>query len=200
MTNKTTKPKTIQVATDPNPKGARKCMGGGIHDDWNDRLSSLVASALPINHENAAALNDAAVAAFSGMIDMKPADPIEGVLIGQIIVSNEAALSMYRRAWQQPPEYFEARIKYLALADKATRTVGILTDRLDQHRNRGQQQIVVKHVTVNAEQALVTDQVLGGAVAAAESDPKRLLAGVDQPMKIVEPALAEALPAGGASK
>jgi hypothetical protein len=25
---------------------------------------------------------------------------------------------MYRRGWAQPPEYFEARTKYLALADK----------------------------------------------------------------------------------
>ena len=93
---------------------------------------------------------------------MKPIDPIEGILIGQMIVANEATLSMYRRAWQQPSEYFEARTKYLALADKATRTVAVLTERLDQHRGRGQQQIVVKHVTVNADQAVVTDQVVIG--------------------------------------
>jgi hypothetical protein len=31
----------------------------------------------------------------------------------------------------------------------------MLTERLDHHRGRGQQQITVKHVTVNAEQAIV---------------------------------------------
>jgi hypothetical protein len=40
---------------------------------------------------------------------MNPADPIEGVLISQIVIANEAALSMYRRAWACPPDhYFEA--------------------------------------------------------------------------------------------
>jgi hypothetical protein len=53
----------------------------------------------------------------------------------------------YRGGWDQPPEYFEARTKYLQLADKAARTVMMLTERLDHHRGRGQQQITVKHVT-----------------------------------------------------
>jgi pyrrolidone-carboxylate peptidase len=57
----------------------------------------------------------------------------------------------------QPPEYFEARTRYLQLADKAQRTVVMLTERLDHHRGRGQQQITVKHVTVNADQAIVGD-------------------------------------------
>jgi hypothetical protein len=54
----------------------------------------------------------------------------------------------------------------MALADMASRTVALLSERLDQHRNRGQQQIVVKHVTVNADQAVVADQVVttGGGV------------------------------------
>jgi hypothetical protein len=51
----------------------------------------------------------------------------------------------------------EVRTKYLALADKAARTVAMLTERLDHHRGRGQQQITVKHVTVNADQASVAD-------------------------------------------
>jgi hypothetical protein len=38
----------------------------------------------------------------------------------------------------------------------------MLTERLDHHRGRGQQQITVKHVTVNADQALVAEQVLTG--------------------------------------
>jgi hypothetical protein len=49
--------------------------------------------------------------------------------------------------WSQSPEYFEARTNYLQLADKATRTVMMLTERLDHHRGRGQQQIIVSHVT-----------------------------------------------------
>lgn len=92
---------------------------------------------------------------------------------------------MYRRAWQQPPEYFEARTKYLALADKATRTVAVLTERLDQHRGRGQQQITVKHITVNADQAVLADSVVSGKPATGDClTPGNLLtADVQKPME-----------------
>jgi hypothetical protein len=43
---------------------------------------------------------------------------------------------------------------------RSSRTVALLTERLDQHRGRGQQQITVKHVTVNADQAVVADQIV----------------------------------------
>ena len=70
---------------------------------------------------------------------------------------------MYERAWMQPSEYFEARTRYLALADKAARTVVLLTERLDHHRGRAQQKIVVQHVTTNnvtADQAVITDSLV----------------------------------------
>jgi hypothetical protein len=78
------------------------------------------------------------------MLDIRSADPVEGMLVSQIVVAHEAALSMYQRAWSQPPEYFEARCRYLQLADKAQRTVALLTERLDRHRNSGLQQITVR--------------------------------------------------------
>jgi hypothetical protein len=139
--------------------------------------------------------DEAATAALSGMVDMKPADPIEGVLIGQLVVASEAALSMYRRAWQQPAEHFEARMKYLALADRATRTVALLTERLDQHRGRGQQQITVKHVTVNADQAMVADQIVGGQLEPLSA--AKLVTAADKPMEIIEARSTEAVPVEG---
>jgi hypothetical protein len=67
------------------------------------------------------------------MVDMKPTDPVEGMLMAKLVVANEAALSMYQRAWACTPDhYFEAHTKYLQLADKASRTVAILTERLDE--------------------------------------------------------------------
>jgi hypothetical protein len=47
---------------------------------------------------------------------------------------------------------------YMQFADKAARTLAMLTARLGYHRGRCQQQIVVKHVTVNANQARVADK------------------------------------------
>ena len=101
---------------------------------------------------NAEVVSEAGSAVVAGMVDMKPTDPVEGMLMAQLVVANEAALSMYQRTWACPPDhYFEAHTKYLQLADKASRTVAMLTERLDQHRGRSQRQIVVKHVTVNAD-------------------------------------------------
>jgi hypothetical protein len=61
------------------------------------------------------------------------------------------------------------KTKYLALADKAARTVALLSEGLARHRGKGQQQITVKHVTVNADQAVVADTVIGGSKASAEA-------------------------------
>jgi seryl-tRNA synthetase len=127
---------------------------------------------------------------------MKPADPIEGMLISQLVVANEAALNLYRLAWLNNAEYFEASAKYLHLADKASRTVAMLTERLDQHRNRGQQQIVVKHVTVNADQAVVTDSVVTGKQNDATSSAKLLATATEKPMQIIEPIQEETVPVG----
>ena len=186
MTKKNIAP---NIGLDPNPKAAKfKALGGAEHDEWNQWLASRTSMALPMDDTQAAR------AVISGMVDLKPADPIEGIIISQLMAANQASLTMYQRAWAQPPENFEARTRYLALADKTARTVAILTERLDQHRGRGQQQITLKHVTVNADQALVTDQVVTGKQGVS---PALLRAVSDKPMptmKTIEPG------GGGADK
>jgi hypothetical protein len=90
-------------------------------------------------------------------------------------------------------------IRYLALADKAARTLAMLTERLDHHRGRGQQQIVVKHVTtVNADQAVITESIMTGKTAG--KDTREVAAGADRTMQIIEPSQKEAVPVGGGSK
>jgi len=124
------------------------------------------------------------------MIDMGSADPVEGMLIGQMIAAHEAAMNLYRLGWLYIEKYFEAGTKYLQLADKAARTVVTLSERLDQHRGRGQQQITVKHVTVNADQAVVADQILSGKVDKASS-ATLLTTGIGKVMDTIEPRSAE---------
>jgi hypothetical protein len=171
----------IKVRLDPNkPEGDRKLLGGSKADEWNDRLSNLTISALPIGHsKDKDAITEASLAVAYGVIDMAPADPVEGILIAQLLAAHEAALAMYRKGWSQPPEYFQARTKYLQLADKAARTVMMLTERLDHHRGRGQQQITVKHVTTNnvtAEQAIIAASVTTGIAARGNAASPALLA------------------------
>jgi hypothetical protein len=200
------KSKIMKVVLDANlSKGEFKSLGGGQADEWNKRLNSLTVGALPTaasgNMEQGTA---AAVAVSYGAMDICPADPIEGMLIAQLMAANEAALAMYRRAWEQPPEYFEARTKYLQLADKAARTVALLTERLDHHRGRGQQQITVKHVTTNnvtADQAIIADSVTTGAAARNVASPALLAASSVMPMPILgEAKLPDPVGVGGGTK
>jgi hypothetical protein len=109
---------------------------------------------------------------------------------------------MYRPARAQPAEYLEARLRYLVLADKAARTVSMLTERLDHQRGRGQQQIAVKHLTVNADQAVITDQVVtGDRSTAAQPSPALVTANVEVPLQKVDPSIrAESVPAEEGTK
>src|SRR6476620_10560038 len=103
-----------------------------------------------------------------------------------------------------PPEYFEARTKYLPLADKASRTVALLTERLDRHRGRGQQQITVKHVTTNnvtADQAIIADSVTTGGGARNVASPALLAASSEIPMPMPsETRLPDPVGVGGGKK
>jgi hypothetical protein len=177
MTTRKVSPTDEPVVIKTKP-GHHKDIGGGDAENWNIRQMQLILSALPgasaRDKKNAGEIGSAVV---SGIMDLQPKDPVEGMLMSQIVVAHEAALDMYRRGWSQPPEYFEARCRYLQMADKAQRTVAILTERLDRHRGAGQQQITVKHVTVNADKAIVGDVNQppgGGAPAEIKEQPHAL--------------------------
>jgi len=193
MKPKNEKPKggktAIKLNLDPNkPEGIRKSLGGGKADEWNDRLNHLTFNALPIAHsKNDESITAACEAVSYGAMDIAPADPVEGILIAQLMAANEASLALYRKGWQNMPEYFDAGTKFLQLADKAARTVVLLTERLDHHRGRGQQQITVKHVTTNnvtADQAIIADSVTTGGARNVVS-PALLAANSEAPMPIL---------------
>jgi hypothetical protein len=199
-----TKKTAIQLKLDPNnPESKFKLLGGGKMDEWNKRLSDITVNALPIAHsKNKDAITEACLAVSYGVMDMAPADPVEGILIAQLMAANEAALAMYQKGWSQPPEFFQARTKYLQLADKATRTVMMLTERLDHHRGRGQQQITVKHVTTNnvtADQAIIAESVTTGAGRNVAS-PALLAASSEAPMPVLSETGLDAVGAGGGTK
>jgi hypothetical protein len=74
------------------------------------------------------------------MIGMKPRDGLEGMLIAQLIASHSAAMECYRRA-MIGQQTFEARRENLTQANKLSRTYAALTETLDRHRGKGQQEI-----------------------------------------------------------
>jgi hypothetical protein len=65
----------------------------------------------------------------------------------------------------------------------------LLTERLDHHRGRGQQQITVKHVTTNnvtADQAIITDSVTTGGAPRNVTSPELMAASSGAPMPILD--------------
>jgi len=120
-----TKKPAVMIKIDAAPQGKWKALGGSDRDQWNERLSDRVIGALPVNQTDSEAVSQAGSAVSAGIMDMKPADPVEGILISQLAVANEAALKLYQLAWLNNAEYFEASTKYLQLADKASRTVAM---------------------------------------------------------------------------
>jgi hypothetical protein len=184
MTTPKDDPKVVTLRFDPaRPEGQFKSLGGGKSDEWNNRLNNLTVNALPMAHsKNSDSITKACLAVSYGTMDIAPADPIEGMLIAQLMAANEASLALYRRAWLNMSDNFEAGAKLLQLADKAARTVVLLTERLDRHRGRGQQQITVKHVTTNnvmADQAIIADNVTTGGGARNAASPALLAADRD---------------------
>jgi hypothetical protein len=187
----------VVIETKP---GHHKDIGGGESENWNLRQMQLIVSALPgASARDKKSAGEIGSAVVSGLMDVKPTDPIEGMLTSQMIVAHEAALDMYRRAWLQPPEHFEARCRYLQMADKAQRTLAILTERLDRHRGAGQQSITVKHVTVNADNAIVGDvnQAPGGGLSAEIKDQPHALGHAIQPALWSENPQRQAVPVAG---
>ena len=162
-------PSVAKLPIDANGgRGELRALGGGKHDEWNQHLTAQLAGSLPeARGSMTAATVEGSLGALTGQIGIDPQDPVEGMLSAQMIAANAAALDLYRRAWI-PEQSFEVSTRYLALADKAARTLARLCEALDRHRGKGQQQITVKHVTVNADQAVIADTVVGGSKGTVE--------------------------------
>jgi hypothetical protein len=169
---------------EPNSAPRLKGLGGGEADSWNSGIGHRLGGALPACHSPDFA--EVARASLQGLTGIKPNDPIEGMLASQIIAAHEAAMHLRQLAWH-PDQSFVVQTRYLELAEKAARTMAMLTERLDQHRGRGQQQITVKHVTVNADQAVVADSINtggpSGSSAPARSPGNLLTTGKLKPME-----------------
>jgi hypothetical protein len=96
MTRKNKDDEPVVIETKP---GSAKDIGGGESEKWNLRQMRLMLSALPgVNAGDKKNAGEVGSAVVSGLMDLKPSDPIEGMLISQIVVAHEAALDMYRRA------------------------------------------------------------------------------------------------------
>lgn len=152
MSSKQPKPQDVPLEV-PYPgreKAKLSDMGGSRADEWNSSLANFLARALPTSSEMFSKEDQERekVAALCGLTDCAPADPLEAMMFAQIISANATALELQRRAWLAN-QTFEARTRFLGLADRSARTVALLVETLNRHRGKGQQIVRVERVTVN---------------------------------------------------
>jgi hypothetical protein len=106
--NHMTERPTVKIEVETQLKAELEAIGGSDRDQWNERLLNLALRALPVDQKDTETVSQVGSAVVAGLVDMKPADPIEGMLMSQLVIVNEAALKMYRLAWLNNAEYFEA--------------------------------------------------------------------------------------------
>ena len=106
-----------------------------------------------------------ALAVARALVDSGPRDPLEGMLVGQLVALHEAAMESLRRgmAGGAAPEFRELN---LASATRLGRAYAVLLDALGRHRGRGRPQVVrVERVNVEAGgRAIVGAVAHGGGV------------------------------------
>jgi hypothetical protein len=89
-------------------------------------------------------------AALALMGAVAPRDELEAAIGEQIIAAHIASLDFLARARMNAGEYRDTAVAYTNAATKLTRTMGSLVETLAKLRNGGKQQVIVKHVYVDA--------------------------------------------------
>ncbi len=104
---------------------------------------------------------NAALAAFT---ELQPNDPAEAMLISQMIAVHNMVMEMARRV-SNSDLTVELITMYVNFVTKLMRTSTTQMEALSKYRNKGKQQITVKHQHVNVNdggQAIVGDVTQGG--------------------------------------
>lgn len=167
------KPTTVLVDDPFDRTGKLKAIGGSISDAFNNTLANAAISTLWLKNSDAEDRDRQIAAAAAALVGIAPQDELEGMLAGQLVAANAAAMECYRRA-MLGEQTFEGRKENLTQASKLSRTYVTLLEALNRHRGKsGQQKVTVEHVHVHAGgQAVVgAMQAGGGAPYPIESQP-----------------------------
>jgi len=155
-------PAMIEILRSEKFRPVLQSLSGSDDFDFCITLLTQVNNALWRERPDSAEQTKQIAATRAAMMGMKPRDALEGMLIGQLIASHNAAMECCRRA-MIPGQTFEGGREALNQANKLSRTYALLTEALDRHRGKGQQHIRVEHVNVHAGgQAIVGAVTPGG--------------------------------------
>lgn len=161
------KPKSATIiADDPADRtGHLKLIGGSESDAFNNTLANAALQTLWVKNSDPAAKDQQMSALVAALVGIAPKDELEGMLAGQLVAANAAAMECYRRA-MIGEQSFEGRKENLNQVNKLSRTYVTLLEALNRHRGKSTQQSVkVEHVHVHAGgQAVVGPIQTGGGI------------------------------------
>ncbi len=165
-----TKATTTLVADDPADRTGRlKAIGGSVSDAFNNVLANAAMGTLWVKNSGPEERDRQLSAMAAALVGIAPQDELEGMLAGQLVAANAAAMECYRRA-MIGEQSFEGRKENLNQANKLSRTYVTLLEALNRHRGKGiQQKVTVEHVHVHAG-----GQAVVGAVQAGGGVPKEI--------------------------
>jgi hypothetical protein len=163
-------PETVEAPRPGAQRGRLRSIGGSDSDDFCNVLANQVVVAVWRERSDPDERTRQVRATLAAMTGMKPQDELEGMLIGQLIVSHSAAMECYGRA-MIGEQTFEGWRENLNQANKLSRTYAALVEALDRHRGKGQQHVKVEHVHVHqGGQAIVGAVTPGGGDARKSKD------------------------------
>ena len=141
--------------------GALKKIGGSRNDNWNELIYDQIVGSSWTKRRSPEQEKQLMYATLGALIDIKPADPIEGMLVSQMIATQSAVMECYRLA-SLPNQQFICQQSYLKHAGQLSRTFATLVESLNRHRGKGNQQnVIVKYVTVEAGAQAIVGNVTG---------------------------------------
>jgi hypothetical protein len=111
----------IKIPSPGQQRGELRSISGSENDDFSQMLANQVAKALWHDHSDSDEQTRQIGATLVAMIGMKPGDELEGMLIGQLIASHNAAMECCRRT-MITEQTFEGRRENLNQANKLART------------------------------------------------------------------------------
>jgi hypothetical protein len=103
------------------------------------------------------------------LYEIKPEDPIEGMLAVQMLGTHNLATEFLRRAALKE-QSVEGISENVNRATKLLRTYAAQMEALTRYRAKGQQKVVVEHVSVNAGGQAIVGLVEGGGGVARKSE------------------------------
>lgn len=137
---------------------------------------------------------------FAVVKGIEPRDQVEAMLAAQMAAVHNATMTFARRLAHV--DNIQQQDSAERAFNKLARTFTSQMEALKRYRSEGQQQIVVKRVTVNTDQAVVTDTIMTGTPAGHTVPSAALLAdATEKPMPMLDEAIQpEPVPVGGAKK